>query len=1042
MTTARSFSVTGMVRTAMLFAALVFAAGLTACADDSSDPDGGTDDRETVTDGGDGQSDAGGTDGGRSGGGDGGERRPRDTGGGFDWDTGDDADAADEPFELREVVPPTGPVEGGNRVRLVGTGFEPGTRVYLGGNRMEVDVTTGELVGQAPEASGPGPVSVKVLAPDGETETLEGGYEYVEDLRLESVSPRRIPVDGGVELDMRGEGFRSGMAVSFDGVSARRVEVRGDEHMRVVAPEGESGSADVRLTTAEESVVLEDAVEYFSPLQIERVRPASGSVGGGESVEIEGVGFDEQTAFSFGGASASVDTVAADGASATVTAPPHSQGLVDLVAESPDDSDIKEDAYLYRDDDAPDAAAFDPDSGPTDGGTAVEIRGWGLDASDLEVTFGGDEATIVDREESYAIVETPPGSVGPVDVVVSVGGDEIGVFDDAFRYFESIEVDGVSPSEGSTEGGDRVTVSGSGFSEAERVTFGGIAASFDVISDTEIEATTPAHGAGSADLVVEGEGAEARLEDGYTYVGELEVWGFTPARGAIAGGTYVEVRGSGFADQTDFQFGDEPAEEVEVVDDNNARLRTPPRDAPGEVDLEAIGSDQSAVGPYPYRYFNPMSRSGGASGGSIEGAINVSVLSTNGGPIENAAVTLSTRSDTPYRGVTDERGQVTLSGPDVYGAQMVTAAARGYSTATVEEVDAENVTLFLTYLDAEGGGGGGGEVPYGIVRGQVEMPGKVENPFEQGSYERAVVATTRRDIYSPEFNHGPGNEVIDSESYEIYTDTGQLAIVAVCGAYEPETDQFDPQFMGVERHFFVDNGQEYEVDIECDVPLDKSPQVKLVDPVYAPDGPNINRVRAWWDFGSDGVFQSPEAGEGMSSILEIPHQPDPEEIPDGMSYTFNGGSYTGTQAPFSQTYIEGVEQIDSTTVLPPLVDVPELSSPRSGALIEDQTVRFEADGPNDPDLYWVRLFDAEGMPVWEYVLPGRARAIRFPDFPDFSSLPEEMRPDPLDLGQVFVSIVGIRADGGFDYDSYSYSDLRVDAWQGYSIRQWSFAGFE
>jgi hypothetical protein len=75
----------------------------------------------------------------------------------------------------------------------------------------------------------------------------------------------------------------------------------------------------------------------------------------------------------------------------------------------------------------------------------------------------------------------------------------------------------VFPDLGST-GGTSVTITGTGFQSSAIVTFGGIVAHPYVFNSTAMVASTPAHAAGSVDVVVTNpDGQAGRLAGGYTY---------------------------------------------------------------------------------------------------------------------------------------------------------------------------------------------------------------------------------------------------------------------------------------------------------------------------------------------------------------------------------------------------------------------------------------------------------------------------------------------------------------------------------------------
>jgi len=955
------------------------------------------------------------------------------------WDPGlSDADTAPEPLSLDRVVPPRGPVEGGNRVRVVGSGFTDDVALYFGSQRADFQFSSGALVGEVPPGSGPGSVSVKVVAEDESRAVLSDAYEYVPGVEIDRVAPSRIPVEGGTEITIEGQGFEESAAVSFDRTSALRVERLDSGELRAIAPPGTRGPADVRVTTRSGTAVEEGAIEYVRPLEIERVRPAAGSTAGGTvaTVEVEGLG--PTASVEFGGAAARVRSVDRNSGEIEVETPPGSAGLVDVAVRSGGDAALATDSFLYDDGQGERLATLDPSYGSTAGGTEVELIGRGLGASGLEVRFGGASATVRESGPTYARVETPPGSPGTVDVVAKDGGARLGTLTDGFEYRRAIEIDRVTPAQGPAAGGTKVTIEGSGFEEAETVSFGGLPASFTVRTDDEIRATTPEHGAGAVDVTVEGGGLEARLEEGFSYTTGLEVWGFQPVRGSVAGGTFVRVRGEGFSGRLRADFDGKRARELRRIDRNNLVLFTPSQD-PGEATLRVEKEEETAEGPYPFEFFDPTGRFGGASGARIDGAVNVTVLSQNGGPISEAFVMLSTRSDTEFTGTTDGSGQVTLSGPGVTGPQTVTAVARGFASTTVREVNAENLTLLLRPLDPSGGGGGGGggQPPSATIEGDVRAPFKLADPDVNQTQDMAVVRTTKESVASRPREPGDGSVVLGEGSYQIDSRIGDMAVVAFCGSYDQSTERFDPQYIGVKRFLSVSDGETERADLVCDIPLDRSLEVKIQNPIFAPTGPDTNVARVHWDFGFGGVIEAPTTATGVGNLLEVENQPPLEGDLSDVTLTVEAGSFTGSSSPSSRTQKDDIASYERPAVMAPLVDVPEPLSPKTGEILSGRQIRFQASGPPYPEMYNVFLLDRQGRPFWRYLMGGKETTVRLPEFPDLSFLPPDQRPEPDRQNPVSILIFGIDAPD-LTFDSFTYRDLSFSEWRGYSTRRWRF----
>jgi hypothetical protein len=121
-------------------------------------------------------------------------------------------------------------------------------------------------------------------------------------------------------------------------------------------------------------------------------------------------------------------------------------------------------------------------------------------------------------------------------------------------------VSSLGTSTGSTAGGTSVTITGTNFTGATAVNFGGVAApSFTVNSDTSITAVSPPQAAGTLDItVVTPTGTSAAgSADQFTYTAAAapSVTALSLTSGSTAGGIVVNINGSGFTGATAVNFG-------------------------------------------------------------------------------------------------------------------------------------------------------------------------------------------------------------------------------------------------------------------------------------------------------------------------------------------------------------------------------------------------------------------------------------------------------------------------------------------------------
>jgi hypothetical protein len=141
---------------------------------------------------------------------------------------------------------------------------------------------------------------------------------------------------------------------------------------------------------------------------------------------------------------------------------------------------------------APAAGWAGPLAGP------VTLTGQGFQGGSLvpgftqpQVLFGGKLATIAVATDDQIVV-TPPLELfaTTVDVVVRFGWEASSPVPFAYETLPVIAA--VSPAQGSSAGGDTVTIVGAGLAGLHRVTFGGTDAQVTSVTDTQVEVVSPA----------------------------------------------------------------------------------------------------------------------------------------------------------------------------------------------------------------------------------------------------------------------------------------------------------------------------------------------------------------------------------------------------------------------------------------------------------------------------------------------------------------------------------------------------------------------
>ncbi|MDI3538429.1 MAG: hypothetical protein PWQ13_452 [Bacillota bacterium] len=445
--------------------------------------------------------------------------------------------------QIEALSPAQGQASGGTPVVLTGSDFAQGAKVYFDGNPAQkvTWLSNATLLAITPAGPANRTVDVTVLNPDGASYTMEQGFRYIPDPRLQpritAIIPNQGPVSGGTKVDIWGTNFQEGLTVLFGGqtvpVETYGQNADGSAYVRVTAPPVIApGAVDVSVINPDGgAATLPGGFTYTPPaaeITLSEIIPSKGPRTGNIPAEIHGSRFLQGARVFFGSVEAK-DAKAVDSSTITVTVPPAPSGqgdlTVDVVVVVPDGASARlTDGFTYTTPQSqPALKAVVPNTGRSRGGTPVVIEGSGFQEVPV-VFFGGRAAQNVTWvSKGMLSARTPPGAPGPVTVTVVNPDGAVASLPQAFTYEDrpGPVITSIDPTSGPSSGGTKVTITGSGFDPGVRVEFGVVeAASVTRISDGELTAITPEHDLGTVAVIVTNpDGSTFTLPDAFTFTG-------------------------------------------------------------------------------------------------------------------------------------------------------------------------------------------------------------------------------------------------------------------------------------------------------------------------------------------------------------------------------------------------------------------------------------------------------------------------------------------------------------------------------------------
>ncbi|MFG2865065.1 IPT/TIG domain-containing protein [Streptomyces sioyaensis] len=438
-----------------------------------------------------------------------------------------------------------------------------------------------------------------------------------------AVSPTSGSTGGGTGVTVTGTGFTGATAVRFGATQGTAVTVLSDTQVTAVTPPG-TGTVQVTVTTpaGTSNQFVTFGYSTASGPVLSALSPNAGPAAGGTVVTLSGTGFTGATAVRFGGVSASFTVVSSTQIVATA---PAGSGTAQVTVTTPGGTSGGV-AFTYTSASVPVLSSVSPNAGPAGGGNTVTLTGTGL-ATAGAVRFGATAATSFTVVSDTLITAVAPAGTGTVQVTVTTpGGASNGV---SYTYSVPPTLTAVSPNQGPISGGNTVTLTGTNLTGTTAVAFGTTpAASFTVLSPTQITAVAPAAVAGAVDLTVTAPGGTSTLQRSYFFVNAPVLTGVKPLSGPLTGGDTVTLFGSSLVAATAVRFANTAATSFTVVSDSQITAVVPAGVAgPVQVTVSTVGGTSN---PVTYTYFAaPVITTLAPTQGSTSGGSTLTLTGVN-----------------------------------------------------------------------------------------------------------------------------------------------------------------------------------------------------------------------------------------------------------------------------------------------------------------------------------------------------------------------------------------------------------------------------
>lgn len=683
--------------------------------------------------------------------------------------------------EPTELTPDFGPIQGLQVLTIHGQALGHVVTVLLGETpALQVDAVDDQtlIVVTPPHPAGLVDVTLRTTDPALDV-VIPQGYQYVAQVTLLSVEPKFGPLQGGTAVTVTGTGFNAQTRFAIGHRLGLLPSILDDHTATFLTPPGETGPQRVAVMNpgnsefGSGSAQLPHAFTYRGPPQLLAVTPAvlPWKVTGGSQLVLHGHGLAgpllEVHLHALQG-SIPAQVLATDGETLRVQLGEEPQpGVYDVTVTHADGQATLAQAVVLADVSQTQPGtqnpllawaimAVTPPELPVNQPRTVRIAVTGFASQqvwqqaqklqDVTVEFDDQPAQVLSLTPAEGgqndflgamldVLPPPPLQTklpATVKVQVHVAGHDLVKFDGFTWLKAGLKIETLQPQTLDPQGGTPVTLTWGPLAENLPIALriGALPATGLQVQGNTVNAHAPPGAEGRADVtLLWADGQTATLHNGVEFRGNShEILGLVANTGAQAGGRLLDVLGTGLNGMSSLLIGKGVAADLQVMDSGWATVRTP-RGDPGPVDVQAtwgllgLKPPPHALLRNGFTYFDPKAGNGGTWGPIIDGALNVTVVKRSDSmtPIVSALVIAESPLKT-WQGFTDDRGQITFSGPEMVPPVRVHASKPDYTAGSLIALSSENATIRLTSTKPSNGKGNGDDTPVppnGTITGTV-----------------------------------------------------------------------------------------------------------------------------------------------------------------------------------------------------------------------------------------------------------------------------------------------------------------------------------